>query len=110
MREEAERKQGGTSTIVEVEAELVKQVVVEEAGMAKEMKSIDKRLRGDVLPSHPACFNVFGKARLALLHVASPVQRAQHPSASALRHMTAGRSFWRAGAAMTSARHEAFPT
>ena len=106
----AEGNDGGIEMIAEVEAELAKQVVVEEAGMAKEMKSIDKRLRGDVLPSHPACFNVFGKARLVLLHGASPVQRAQHPSASALRHMTTGRLFGRAGAAMTSARHEAFPT
>ena len=42
MREEAERKQGGTSTIVEVEAELVKQVVMEAARVAKENESIDK--------------------------------------------------------------------
>ena len=41
-REVAEGNDGVQETVAEVEAELVKQVVMKEAGMAKALKSVDK--------------------------------------------------------------------
>ena len=38
----AEGNDGVQETVAEVEAELVKQVVMKEAGMAKALKSVDK--------------------------------------------------------------------